>query len=142
MEISDNDFYFVSEPTTYAVGQEGGPTYRPRDFDAKCCPSPDELTQHFETLRLRWLEIVGPELARITRPLAFTREKARRLLVLASHSVLPPWGGWSHLSSVEVKRRTFTRLRSAVNSAIAPHEVEHIDFTTEAEPTIPPDAAR
>jgi len=141
-EIPDHDFYFVSEPTTYVVGPEGGPMYRPWDFDTKCCPSPEELSRHFETLKAQWSEIVGPELAPITRPLAFTGEKARRLLVLANHFVLPPWGGWSHLSPVEVERRTFTRFRSAVNSAIAPHEVDHIDFTTDAEPIISPDAAR
>ena len=140
--ISDNDFYFVSEPTSYTVGPAGGPMYRPWDFDTKLRPSSEEIARHFETLKSRWSEIVGLELAHITHPLAFTGGKARRLLVQAECSANPPWGGWAYLSPVEAERRTFTRLRAAVNNAIAPHEIDHIDFTTDAEPIIPPDAAR
>jgi hypothetical protein len=140
--ISDNDFYFVSEPTSYSVGPTGGPMYRPWDFDTKLRPSSEEIARHFETLKSRWSEIVGPELAHITHPLAFTGGKARRLLVQAECSANPPWGGWAYLSPVEAERRTFTRLRATVNNAIAPHEIDHIDFTTDAEPIIPPDAAR
>ena len=140
--IPDHDFYFVSEPTTYAIGPAGGPMYRPWDFDKKSRPSTEDVASQFEMLKSRWSEIVGPELARITQPLAFTGEKARRLLVQAEYSARPPWGGWAYLSSVETERRTFTRLRAAVNNAIAPHEIDHIDFTTDAEPIIPPDAAQ
>lgn len=141
-EIPDNDFYFVNEPTTYVVGPAGGPMYRPWDFDNKSRPPSKELAQHFETLKSRWSDIVDPELAHITRPLAFSGEKARRLLVLAEGSSRPPWGGWSHLSLVEADRRTFTRFRAAVNDAIAPHEVDHVDFTTDAEPSVAADAPR
>lgn len=138
--IQDHDFYSVSEPTTYTVGPAGSPMYRPWDLDSKLRPSPDELARNFETLKSRWPEIVDPELARITRPVTFTGEKARRLLVLAEGSARPPWGGWSYISPVETDRRTFTQFRAAINNAIAPHEVDHIDFTTDAEPTVPGDA--
>ena len=93
--------------------------------------------RYFETLKSKWAEVVGPELAHITRPLAFTGEKARRLLVFADGSASPPWGGWTYLSSIESERHTFTRFRTAVNDTIAPHEVDHIDFTTDAEPIVP-----
>ncbi|MBK6631442.1 MAG: hypothetical protein IPG33_10575 [Betaproteobacteria bacterium] len=76
----------------------------------------------------RWAEIVGNELANVTRPLLFTGEKARRLLILANATSTPPWGSWS-LSTQESKRRTFSHFRAAINEAIAPHEVDHIDFT-------------
>ena len=138
--IPDEDFYFVSEPTTYAVGPAGGPMYRPWDFDSKGRPLQQAIARHFETLKSRWSEIVGSELAHITRPLAFTGEKARRLLVHADGSHRPPWGGWAYLSSVESERRTFTRFRGAINNAIAPHEVDHVDFTTDGEPIAPGDA--
>jgi len=115
---------------------------RPWDFDSKLRPSSEEVARHFEILKSRWSEIVGPELAHIAHPLAFTGEKARRLLVQAECSTRAPWGDWALLSPVETERRTFTRLRAAVNKAIAPHEIDHIDFTTDAEPIIPPDAAR
>ena len=42
-----------------------------------------------KTLLSRWSEIVGQEIANATRPLAFTREKALRLLVVADSSVTP-----------------------------------------------------
>lgn len=140
--IHDDDFYFVSEPTTYVVGPAGGPMYRPWDFDSKYRPSSEEVAEHFEKLKSQWLEIVGPELGNITRPLSFTGEKVRRLLVHANGSFRPPWGDWSHLSSDEAERRAFTRFRAAVNKAIAPHQVDHVDFTTDAEPPVSGDAAR
>ena len=34
-------------------------------------------------------------------------------------------------TSLETERRTFTHFRAALNKAIAPHEVDPIDFTTE-----------
>jgi hypothetical protein len=129
--ISDSDFYFAENPTSYMVGPLGGPMYRLWDFEAKSRPSSDQITQMMDTLLTRWSEIMGSELADITRPLAFTGKKARRLLVLANVAATPPWGSWSHLSPQESKRRTFTHLRAAINKAISPHEVDHIDFTTE-----------
>jgi len=128
-EIPEQDFYLVDIPTCYAVGPMGGPMHRPWDFDAKSCPSLVQIEQFMETLVSRWSEIVGQEIASVTRPLAFTGEKARRLLVVADASVTPPWGGWAHLSTRESKRRTFTRFRAAINRELAPHEVDHIDFT-------------
>lgn len=83
------------------------------------------------TLLARWSEIAGERLAGITRPLAFTGEKGRRLLVSADGAAAPPWGGWSHLSEEESERRTFTNFRAAINMVIVPHEVDHVDFTTE-----------
>lgn len=129
--IPDSDFYFVEKPTSYEVGPTGGPMYRPWDFEAKSRPPSNQLAQLVDTLLFRWPDIVGNELASVTRPLGFTGEKARRLLVLASATAAPPWGSWSHLSTQESKRRTFTHFRAAINKAIAPHEVDHIDFTTE-----------
>lgn len=129
--ISNSDFYFAENPTNYTVGPLGGPMYRPWDFEAKSRPSSDQVIQLMDTLLSRWSEIVGSELAGVTRPLAFNGEKARRLLVLANTAATPPWGSWSQLSTQESKRRTFTHLRTAINNAISPHEVDHIDFTTE-----------
>jgi hypothetical protein len=126
--IPDHDFYFVEEPTSYTVGPYGGPMYRAWDLETKTRPSSEQIALCMDTLRSRWSEIVGEELASITRPLAFTGEKARRLLLIADDAVSPPWGGWSHLSAGESARRTFTRFRAGINKAIAPHEVDHIDF--------------
>jgi len=137
--IADDDFYCVDEPSTYTVGPLGGPMYRPWDSECKVLPPSGEVERHFDTLLARWSEIVGPRLGSITRPIAFTGEKARRLLVHADGTARPPWGSWSHLSHIEGERRTFTHFRAAINAAIAPHEVDHVDFTTEgnAEPGAP-----
>ena len=130
-EIPDSDFYFVENPTSYTVGPLDGPMYRAWDFEVKSRPPSEKIAHLIDVLLSRWSEIVGNELASITRPLAFTGEKARRLLVLANAVTTPPWGGWAHLSAHELERRTFTHFRAAINKAIAPHEVDHIDFTTE-----------
>jgi len=129
--ISKQDFYFVDDPTTYRVGPMGGPMYREWDLETKARPASEQLAQCMDALKARWPEIVGQELGSVTRPLAFTGEKARRLLVFANGSARPPWGDWSQLSSEIPERRSFTRFREAINNAIAPHQVDHIDFTTE-----------
>jgi hypothetical protein len=130
-EIPDHDFYCVDNPTSYEVGPMGGPMYREWDFDTKERPGSEKLTHHMEALRSRWPEIVGHELGRFSRPVSFTGKKARRLLVSVDGVAKPPWGGWAHLSAKEEERRTFTRFRAAINEAIAPHEIDHVDFTTE-----------
>lgn len=142
--IPDSDFHFVEKPTGYEVSPLGGQVYRPWDFEAKSRPPSDELGRLLDTLLSRWSEIVGNELAIATRPVAFTGEKARRLLIFANAAATPPWGSWSQLSMQESNRRAFTHFRAAINEAIAPHEVDHIDFTTDgdAEQDAPEDAPR
>ncbi len=129
IRISDEDFHYVDEPTSYTVGPLGGPMYRPWDFKEKARPPLSRLAEHLQTLKSHWQDIAGPELAKITSPLAFTGMKARRLLVQTDDTARPPWGGWSHLSAVESERRTFTQFRASVNKAVAPHEIDHVDFT-------------
>jgi Dna[CI] antecedent, DciA len=104
--------------------------YRSWDFDAKTRPSQDDLNRHLESLASRWVEIVGEEIGRATRPLRFTGIKARRLLVYADANVRPPWGDWGRRSKLESERRTFTNFREALNRFIEPHEIDHVDFTT------------
>lgn len=130
--VLDKDFYKVGEPATYSIGPMGGPCYRPWDTEAKVRPTDEELAKHFEYLSSHWVDIAGSNLSTVTRPMVFTGKKARRLLVQAEDTATPPWGGWTERSTDEAKRRTFTRLRAAVNAAIAPHEVDHIGFITEA----------
>lgn len=131
--IADQDFYKVEHPTSYSVGPMGGPCYRPWDFDAKVRPPDDELAKHLEYLSAHWAEFAGSSLATVTKPLAFTGKKARRLLVRAESTAAPPWGGWTYRSAEEAKRRTFTRFRAAVNKAIGPHEVDHIGFVDDTQ---------
>lgn len=109
----------------------GGPCYRPWDFEAKVRPPEDELAKHLEYLASQWAVVAGAGLVTVTQPMAFTGKKARRLLVCADTTATPPWGGWTYCSPDEAKRRTFTRFRAAINKAISPDEVDHIEFATE-----------
>ncbi len=84
-----------------------------------------------ETLFNQWPEIAGKELSGVTQPIAFAGKKARRLIVHADAKVKPPWGDWTFRTPIRKERDTFTAFRSAVNRAISPHEVDHIDFITE-----------
>ena len=99
-EIPDSDFYFVDEPTTYRIGPLGGPMYRSWDFDSKPRPSSEEICRCLVALTNGWSEIVGEDLARVTRPLAFSgRKHAAFLSTLmptpahlgGSGSVSPAW---------------------------------------------------
>jgi hypothetical protein len=132
-KIPDSDFYFIDNPTSRNIGPLGSPIYRSWDFDSKPRLSSEEICRCLVRLTNDWAEFVGEELARATRPLAFSGTKARRLLVYADANVRPPWGEWFRLSSVEPERRTFTQFRAAINKAIAPHEIDHVDFTTDRE---------
>lgn len=128
-EIADADFYLVESPSTYTVGLLGGLMYRPWDFKTKTrVPSPEDLEQHLKVLVLRWSEIVGAELGVATRPKTFTGRKARRLLVCADAHVRPPWGGWLQLPKGS-PRGGHSDFRAAINNAISPHEIDHVDFT-------------
>ena len=129
--IPNNDYYFVNKPTTYTIGPMGGPMYRSWDFEEKSCPSPETLDKSLKVLFERWTEIVGADLSNYTRPISFTGKKARRLLIKADIEYSPPWGGWTYLSNIESERRAFTQFRSAINDAISPHEIDHIDFITD-----------
>lgn len=130
--IPDRDFYSVEKPTSYTVGPEGGPMYRPWDFTVRSRPAPEQIAECMHRLLSNWLEIAGPELAKVTWPKGFTGAKSRRLLVCADGTATPPWGGWRTLSRRDEERRAFTRFRAAINEAISPHQVDHVDFTATA----------
>jgi Dna[CI] antecedent, DciA len=99
----------------------------PWNFDPKPVVSEGQATQAMKTLVEKWPEIAGEELSAITRPLAFTGSKNSRLLVYADISAKPPWGSWTELGHGP-ERREFSRFRAAVNAAIEPLLVDHIDF--------------
>jgi Dna[CI] antecedent, DciA len=125
VSLPDEDFIFV-EKLGPAQGPDYGPPYRSDAFETRSRPATDELEAHFDQLRANWPDIVGQPIGSWTRPLKFTGAKARRLLVRANRERRPPWGGWFYIS--DGKGSAFTEFRRAVNEAIAPHEVDHIDF--------------
>jgi len=126
-ELSPDQMYRVSSLTDYEVGPMGGPMYLPWNWEPRDTVSPEAAARALDILRSTWTEIAGDHLAQSTRPLRLTGRKRRRLLVFAQNDMEPPWGSWASLGP-GIERRSFTRLRAAVNSAIAPLEVDHIDF--------------
>jgi hypothetical protein len=106
----------------------------PRSFDhseSKPTTSAKSAERALEVLRTKWREIAGPEISGFTLPLGFTGAKGRRLVVFAQRDAAPPWGTWTALDHGE-NGKLFTRFRSAINSAIKPVEVDHIDFVHES----------
>ena len=114
----------------FAAMASGPPVYLPWNYSRRKRPPSGELQDLLETLKSRWMEVVGPHLADMTCPVAFSGARARRLIVRADPKRPPPWGSWSQLSNRESARRTFTEFRRSINQVLQPHEVDHVAFTT------------
>ncbi len=130
--VPDEFMYFVSEQSLYEAGPFGGPMYLEWNFDSKPQISSAERTAAIQILQSNWKTIADDELGNATRPLRLTGRKGRRLLVLVTSNLTPRWGSWTTLAREEQKRRTFTALRVAVNRAVFPLEIDHIDFIDES----------
>jgi hypothetical protein len=126
--IPEEHMYSVSELSSYEVGPLGGPMYLDWTYDSKPQVSSADRTTAIQALQANWTTIAGFELANVTRPLRLTGKKGRRLVVLVTSEITPPWGSWFALSREEQKRRTFTAFRAAVNRTLSPLEIDHIDF--------------
>lgn len=129
-QLTPEMMHVVENPSDYTVGPQGGPMYLPWNFDPKPVISEDQIKQAMNILIASWPQISGKALCEVTRPLAFTGSKSRRLIVYANPSANPPWGSWTELSHGP-QRREFSRFRSAINTAISPLFVDHIDFVHE-----------
>jgi hypothetical protein len=125
--LSESDYYFAQSPSDYQIGPMGGPMYLDWNFEKKNKPTPDQIVDALELLKEHWSGI-AENVAEITCPQGFGGSKKRRLIVNVIGSGEPPWGSWDSLSVDDKQRRTFTKFRSAVNDAIKPLEVDHIDF--------------
>jgi hypothetical protein len=126
--LSDRDFYCVKQLTEHQIGPVYGPMYTSWNREPRQRPDLQQIATCMASLDRLWPDIAGAEVAGVTRPVRLTGAKARRLVVMAAPGHAPPWGDWDRLSSDPLKRRAFTCLRAAVNQAIAPHEIDHIDF--------------
>lgn len=133
-DVADDSMHVVSKLSDDKIGPLGGPMKLDWNFDPKPEVEPGNQERAVEVLRSKWGEVVGSELGPITSPIRLTGEKGRRLLVLVKADVTPPWGTWTTLA-VDERRRAFTAFRAAINGAIAPLEVDHIDFVFDSKPT-------
>lgn len=94
-------------------------------------PTDDKLVELLTRLQERWPMLIGATLAGVTKPIAFSGRKKRRLVVLADPNASPPCGTWQALAEAPA-RSAFTSFRAAINRALAPHEVDHVDFIVRA----------
>jgi hypothetical protein len=111
------------------AGADGGPWWHEYSHrKPRVRPSSADEAAALTLVCHRWTEIVGEEMARSTKPLRFTGSKRRRLVVSADPQKTPPWGSWSAITTAA---DSFAKLRRSINAAIAPMEIDHIDFITE-----------
>jgi hypothetical protein len=125
--VDSGDWYCVEKPSVYEIGPLGGPMYLPWRLEPSTRPGREATENAIQLLKRNWAT-VADEIAQYTKPLRFTGRKMRRLLVsVACDAPLPPWGDWTQRANDE-SRGAFTSFRKSVNQAIAPLEVDHIEF--------------
>jgi hypothetical protein len=126
--LSEALMYATSEMSSYRVGPVGGPMHLAWNWHPREAVTSAVRSKILEFLRANWPAIAGTVLAGSTKPTAITGKKGRRLLVSVDEAAsAPPWGTWTSLAKDE-RRRSFTEFRRAINEAIAPIEIDHIDF--------------
>jgi hypothetical protein len=125
--LTPEKMYRVDEPSNYVVGPMGGPMHLAWNHEPRPSFTDMDAEKAISVLKEQWHQIAGVRLSKVTSPIEITGLKKRRLLVQADYNHAPPWGSWTRLDKSE-KRREFTRLRQAVNYAIHPLMVDHIDF--------------
>jgi hypothetical protein len=128
-DLPDTLCFDVAERMAGVSDQGNGwwPEYGEQHHDPRRKPSGDEVRETLAALKQKWAMVVGAKLASSTRPIRFTGQKSRRLLVEANPAEIPVWGSWDSRSTHPA---AFTEFRKRINSAIAPMEVDDISFVT------------
>jgi hypothetical protein len=127
-ELPPEESYLVSEMSSYYLGPTGKPMKLDWNYDAKEVPSAEDVDRAVRILRENWNNIAGPNLSNLTSVQGFSGRKRRRIIREADFGISPPWGTWDSLAQDESRRREFTLFRQSINKAIAPLEIDHIDF--------------
>ena len=126
-DLKEDEKYFVSELSSYT------PFYHEMKHHPKAYkPTKEEMKNALIELANKWKELLDEEFSINTKPVSFSGEKFRSLLVIYQSGYLPPWGSWSnHLANGKPSK--FTELWSWVNVLIKPLAVDHIIFKEEEE---------
>jgi hypothetical protein len=124
--------YMVDEISAVRMAPDFGPSSDYSYHEPKPRPASSEITRLMNHLRSAWMEIVGPEIGAVTSPKRFTGKKRRRLVVSIDEGAPRP--SYSYASRGKL-REPFRRFRAAVNAAIEPHHVDHIDFVVAKDQT-------
>jgi hypothetical protein len=119
-ELEEKDKYYVEELSSFRP-------YEFHTFDKKYKPTKEEINTALQSLERNWETLFEADFGKNTKPVSFSGNKSRSLLVKYKPSYLPPWGSWTnHLANGRPSK--FTDLRSKVNEIIKPVMVDHIIF--------------
>ena len=123
--LKEEEKYYVTELSGYT------PFYYEMKYHPKAYkPTKEEVQYALVHLTQKWSELLDEEFAIKTKPISFSGDKYRSLLVSYQSSYLPPWGSWTnHLA--KGKPSKFTELRLKINDLIKPLAVDHIIFNEE-----------
>jgi len=121
-DLKEDEKYYVDELSSYT------PFYHEMKHHPKAYkPTKEEIQHALTELAKKWNELLDEEFSINTKPISFSGEKFRSLLVTYQSDYLPPWGSWTnHLSNGKPSK--FTELRRKVNEIIKPLVVDHIIF--------------
>jgi hypothetical protein len=124
-DLKEVEKYYVDEHSSYT------PFYHEMKHHPEAYkPTREEIQHALEELANKWMELLDKEFSMKTKPVSFSGDKYRSLLVSYQSGYLPPWGSWTnHLANGKPSR--FTELRSKVNELIKPLAVDHIMFKEE-----------
>jgi len=124
-DLKEDEKYYVSQLSSYT------PFYHEMKHHPKVNkPTREEMQSALELLKGKWKELLDEEFASKTKPVSFSGNKSRSLLVKYKSSYLPPWGTWTNYLA-NGKPSKFTELRKKVNDIIKPFAVDHILFKEE-----------
>jgi len=124
-ELKEYEKYFVSELLSYT------PFYHEMKHHPKAYkPTKEEIQRALVELTNMWKGLLDEDFSLNTKPVSFSGDKSRSLLVSYRTGYSPPWGSWTnHLANGKPSK--FTELRSKVNELIKPLAVDHIIFKGE-----------
>jgi hypothetical protein len=124
-DLKEDEKYYVKELSSYT------PFYHEmKHFPKAYKPTKEEIQHALKVLANKWKELLGEEFSINTKPVSFSGEKFRCLVVSYQSGYLPPWGSWTN-HMAHGKPSKFTELRSSVNELIKPLAVDHIIFKEE-----------
>lgn len=126
-----DDECYVTECLTTSYPEQH---YRPDRYTVRERPPSETLATAMQALKQQWPAVAGGQLSNICSPIEFSGRKARRLIVAVTADLRPPWGEWSYFPN-GADRRSFTEFRRRINAAIAPAQVDHVDFVFQSRST-------
>ncbi len=87
-ELTEEEKYFVREISSYRP-------YEFYSFDEKYKASKKEVIEALVKLKENWNSVLDNDFPNFTKPVYFSGNKSRSLMVYYKSDYLPPWGTWT-----------------------------------------------